>query len=206
MIAIINYGIGNIGSIENMLKKLNIKSIVTDRREIIESADKLILPGVGSFDTAMKKLKESGISDVIVKQVRRCGKPILGICLGMQILGRGSEEGKEEGLSLIPFYCRRFNFSNNNDDDLKIPHIGWEITKISKENLLLEKLDTYQRYYYVHSYHAVCDQKEDILMTCTYGYEFTAAVNSGNIYGVQFHPEKSHKFGIALFDNFANKV
>ena len=198
MIAIIDYGLGNLGSISNMLKAVGEKSKITNNLETIESADGIILPGVGAFDAGMSKLNGIGLSNVIKAEAKK-GKPILGICLGMQLLGRRSEEGRQEGLSLIPFECKRFNFENNG---LKIPHMGWDVVDFKMQHPILSGLIGQQRYYFVHSYHAICDNHENILMTCNYGYEFTAAVVKDNIIGMQFHPEKSHDFGMAVFANF----
>ena len=205
MIAVIDYGIGNVGSIINMLKKIGVSAILTSNIDEIEKADKLILPGVGSFDIGMQRLKESGLLDAINKHAVIDQKPLLGICLGMQMLGRKSEEGKESGLGLIAFDNKRFVFEN--ETHLKIPHMGWNITVDTEKNdPLIEGLMPEQRYYFVHSYHAVCDSEDNVLMRAEYGYSFAAAVRKGNIYGVQFHPEKSHKFGMALLENFARRV
>ncbi len=205
MIVVIDYGIGNVGSIINMFKKIGIPSVLSNDIDQIKKADKLILPGVGSFDIGMQKLNESGLLDAIKKHAVEDQKPLLGICLGMQMLGRKSEEGKEAGLGFIPFDNKRFVFGS--DTDLKIPHMGWNITVgIKEKDPLLEGLITEQRYYFVHSYHAVCDNEDNVLMRTEYGYSFASAVRKGNIYGVQFHPEKSHKFGMALLENFARRV
>jgi len=205
MIAVIDYGMGNVSSIANMLKKIGVPSILSNNIKEIENADKLILPGVGSFDMGMQKLNEYGLIETIKKHTMRDNKPLLGICLGMQILGRKSEEGKLQGLNLIPFDNIRFKFDNN--FNLKIPHMGWDIISTMKENdMFLKDVSEKQRYYFVHSYHAVCDNSKNILMTCDYGYNFTAAVKNKNTYGVQFHPEKSHKFGMLLLENFAKRV
>lgn len=203
MIAIIDYGLGNVGSIRNMLKVIGEKSTVTADGSVIETADKLILPGVGSFDAGMESLNKSGLREIILQQVLDKGKPVLGICLGMQLLGMGSEEGKLEGLGLIPFENRRFCFED--DWDLKIPHMGWDLVDFRKDHPLTANLDGRQRYYFVHSYHAVCDKEEYVLMTCEYGYKFAAAVAKGNVMGVQFHPEKSHNFGLALLENYVKR-
>jgi glutamine amidotransferase len=205
MIAVIDYGMGNVGSIINIFRKIGVDSILTNDIEQIDKADKLILPGVGAFDKGMNNLNESGLADAIKKHATENQKPLLGICLGMQLLGRSSEEGTERGLGLIPFDNKRFRFESNTD--LKIPHMGWDIAVSTiKDDSLVEGLESVQRYYFVHSYHAVCDSAESVLMRCEYGYSFTAAVKRGNIYGVQFHPEKSHKFGMALLENFARRV
>ena len=203
MIAIIDYGLGNLGSIANMLKVIGEKSVITSDVREIEKADKLILPGVGAFDAGMKQLAERGLVSFLQEQVLQEGKPILGICLGMQLLGRKSEEGKMRGLGLIPFDNIRFRIDPTSN--LKVPHMGWDIVNFTKESPLIEGIDGVQRYYFVHSYHAVCDYPENSLMTCDYGYEFTAAVVKGNIMGVQFHPEKSHNFGMKLLENFARR-
>jgi len=205
MIAVIDYGIGNVSSIINMLKKIGVPSILTSEIEQIEKADKLILPGVGAFDVGMKMLNSSGLTDVIKRHANEGQKPLLGICLGMQMLGRKSEEGNERGLGLIPFDNKRFAFESNTQ--LKIPHMGWDIAVTSEKNdPLVAGLTLTQRYYFVHSYHAVCDSEDNVLMRCDYGYSFAAAVKKDNIYGVQFHPEKSHMFGMALLENFARRV
>lgn len=199
MIAIVNYGLGNLGSISNMLKAIGEKSLISSNRDDIEKADGIILPGVGAFDAGMTKLKEMELIDVIKEQALDKKKPILGICLGMQLLGRRSEEGNSEGLNLIPFDNIRFRLADTN---LKVPHMGWDIVEFKQQNLLTDSLKGGQRYYFVHSYHAECDFAENILMTCDYGYEFAAAVVKDNIMGVQFHPEKSHDFGMALLKNY----
>lgn len=200
MIAILDYGLGNLGSISNMLKVIGERSKITNEKEVIEKADGIILPGVGAFDAGMNKLNESGLADV-VKDEASNGKSILGICLGMQLLGNRSEEGTLPGLSLIPFECRRFSFEDNS---LKIPHMGWDIVDFKKQHPILDGLNGQQRYYFVHSYYAVCENKDNVLMTCDYGFEFACAVVNKNIIGVQFHPEKSHDFGLALLSNFVD--
>lgn len=205
MIAVIDYGMGNVGSILNMLKKIGVPAVLSDDTYELEKADKLILPGVGTFDSGMRKLREKGLEDVLKRHAVENGKPLLGICLGMQLLGRKSEEGKEAGLNLIPFDNKRFDFKG--DTQLKIPHMGWDLTEtVDADDPLVAGLSPAQRYYFVHSYHPVCDNESNVLMHCEYGYSFAAAVKKANIYGVQFHPEKSHKFGMALLDNFARRV
>jgi len=204
MIVILDYGMGNVNSILNMLKKIGVDSKISGNSDEIEEADKIILPGVGSFDMGMSRLNETGLISAIQKHALVKKKPVLGICLGMQMLGRRSEEGKLDGLSLIPFDNIKFDFPNSNN--LKIPHMGWDIISETKSNSpLLYELKDDQRYYFVHSYHAVCDKPDNIIMRCDYGHEFAAGVVNENIYGVQFHPEKSHKFGMALLDNFSKR-
>ena len=200
MIAILDYGLGNLGSISNMLKVIGEKSKITNDITSIRESDGIILPGVGAFDAGMSKLSESGLTDVI-KEEANMGKPILGICLGMQLLGKRSEEGTLLGLDLIPFECKKFSFD---DKSLKIPHMGWDIVDFRKQHPLLEGLTGQQRYYFVHSYYAVCENSNNILMTCDYGIEFACSVVKDNVMGVQFHPEKSHDFGLSLLTNFVN--
>lgn len=198
MIAIIDYGLGNLFSIQNMLKHIETESVITADKNEIRNADKLILPGVGKFDEGVKNLQQRGLDSIIVEEALN-GKPVLGICLGMQLLGKSSEEGEKCGLGLIDFKTVRFNFATS--EQLKIPHMGWERVRF-KNSPLTMNLDEKQRYYFVHSYHAVCEDEKTELITCTYGYDFAAGVRNGNIYGVQFHPEKSHKYGMMLLKSF----
>lgn len=202
MVGIINYGLGNLGSIQNMLKVIGEKSIISSNPEELDKCDRYILPGVGAFDAGMKKLSELGLDVYIKEKANNEKKPILGICLGMQLLGRKSEEGTLPGLALIPFDNIRFRLD---DTDLKVPHMGWDVVEFKQDNPLLKGLEGTQRYYFVHSYHAQCDSKENVLMTCDYGYEFAASVVKDNIMGFQFHPEKSHDFGMALLRNFVKE-
>ena len=198
MIAIIDFGLGNLFSIQNMLKHIEVDSVITADEQEIGRADHLIIPGVGKFVEGMRNLQDKGL-DTVIKAEAKKGKPILGICLGMQLLGYESEEGEMPGLGLIDFRTVKFHFDE--PDIRKIPHMGWERVKI-KECPLTEGLDDKQRYYFVHSYHAVSDH-ETAIITCDYGYEFPAAVRNHNVYGVQFHPEKSHKYGMRILKNFA---
>ena len=209
MIIILDYDMGNVGSILNMLKKIGERDVsISNDPKAIEQADKLILPGVGSFDAGMNNLERYGLTGLIRRHAD-AGKPILGICLGMQLLGEESEEGTLPGLGLIPFRCRRFNFTDVDDSirpQLKIPHMGWDRVEILRDAALTEGIEKQgQRYYFVHSYHAVCASHENVLMTCDYGYHFPAAVYQNSTYGVQFHPEKSHLFGMKLLENFARR-
>lgn len=205
MVAIIDYGLGNVGSIANMFKVIGEKSAITADKDKIAAADRILLPGVGAFDAGMSKLNETGLVDFLKEQVLDEKKPILGICLGMQMLGRKSEEGSLPGLGLIPFDVVKFNMPAEYAG-LKIPHMGWDIVDIKQpQNPLADGLTGRQRFFFVHTYHALCDNPENVLMTCDYGYEFACSVVKDNIYGTQFHPEKSHDFGMALLSNFVNK-
>lgn len=204
MIAVISYGMGNTGSIVNMLHRIGEEAVVTDEKSVLEQADKIILPGVGAFDHGMENLHEKDLVTTIKRVTLDKGVPFLGICLGMQLLGRKSEEGQTEGLGLIPFESVRFRFET--DNSLKVPHMGWDIVEFEQDDRVLTELKGVQRYYFVHSYHAVCENQENVLMTCEYGYKFAAAVKKDNIYGFQFHPEKSHKFGMKLLENFVRRI
>ncbi len=200
MIVIIDYDMGNLGSIKNMLHRIGCDEVVIsrDHNDIIR-ADKLILPGVGAFDQGVNNLIRFDLFDTIKKAVVEDGKIIMGICLGMQLLGRRSEEGVETGLNLIPFDSIRFRLGN----DYKIPHMGWSDIEIEKDDPITDNMhNVEQRFYFVHSYHAQCDNESDVLMNCEYGYKFAAAVSCDNVYGFQFHPEKSHKYGMELLKNF----
>jgi imidazole glycerol-phosphate synthase subunit HisH len=204
MIVIIDYGVGNVHSILNMFKKIGVDAKLSENPEELLSADKVILPGVGSFDYGMKQLKDTGYYDYVLKYVNEVKKPLLGICLGMQMLGISSEEGVEPGLGLIPFKNVKFKFE---DSKLKVPHMGWNIVKSTKPNeKFSENFTDDFRFYFVHSYYAVCENDDNILLTCDYSSVFSAAVQKDNIYGVQFHPEKSHKFGMLLLKNFSELV
>jgi len=203
MITIVDYGMGNLGSIRNMLKWLGFQSIISSDPDEIKRAQKLILPGVGAFDQGMKNLAEKQLISVLNWCVTREKIPLLGICLGMQLLTKHSEEGKLPGLGWINAHTIRFNFVN--DKSLKIPHMGWNEAIIKNNSPLLEGVNKTSRYYFVHSYHVICNDKEDEILSTNYGIKFAAAVQKDNIFGVQFHPEKSHKFGMKILDNFSKR-
>lgn len=202
MNVIINYGVGNIGSIANMLRKIGVPSIITSDAAEIRKAEKLILCGIGAFDDGMTKLETLGIVDVLKEKVLEKRTPVLGICLGMQLFTSGSEEGNKAGLGFVDAYTRRFDFKELNDSRLRIPHMGWNDVKLSKPSRLFEDMHEDPRFYFVHSYHVQMKNREDELLSTSYGFPFTAAFEKDNIIGVQFHPEKSHKFGIRLYENF----
>jgi imidazole glycerol-phosphate synthase subunit HisH len=200
MISIVNYGVSNIGSMLNMMKRLGIEARTISTADEIRHAEKIILPGVGAFDHGMKTILDMGLVGPLKERVRD-GVPLLGVCLGMQMLGRGSDEGTTAGLGLIDGYCRRF--VPNGSAAIRIPHMGWSELAIRNSSGLLEGLES-ARFYFVHSYYFVCNDPSDELASAQYGIDFTAAVHRGNVWGVQFHPEKSHRFGMALLRNFAN--
>lgn len=199
-IVIIDYGMGNLGSVLNMLKYLGYDATITDEKDKIKNAGKIILAGVGSFDHAIQNLSDLNIICILKEKVLTDKIPILGICLGMQIFGNSSEEGDLPGLGWVDADVVRFN---NNDLKLKIPHMGWNTVKPQKESVLLLNMSDMNRYYFVHSYYMRCIESKDILLTTHYGFDFTSAVEKGNIYGVQFHPEKSHRHGMNILKNFA---
>lgn len=205
MIAIVDYGMGNLGSIANMLKKVGAQSTISSDPQIITAADKLVLPGVGAFDNGMKNLAQRGLLGLLNAQVLQHKKPILGLCLGMQLFTRASEEGQLKGLGWINAQTVRFKFDQTNAD-LKIPHMGWNTLRIHRPHPLLADLEKDARFYFVHSYHLICNDPESALATTTYGYDFASVVAQDNILGAQFHPEKSHKFGMKLLKNFAERV
>lgn len=191
---------GNLGSVANMIKKLGNSYIITSQLEKIREAKKIILPGVGSFDKALSNLIDLGLLDLVKEKAIIEKIPILGICLGMQIMCKSSEEGKKEGLGLIDAEVKRFKFEK--DSKLKIPHMGWNIISPQNEHILLKDLPNQSRFYFVHSYYVKCNKQEDILTTTNYGDDFVSSFAKHNIMGVQFHPEKSHKFGMKLLKNF----
>lgn len=197
MITVVNYGMGNIGSIINMLKKLNVPSKVSSDINEIRDATKVILPGVGSYDNAVNKLHDLKLFDVLKNKAKEPDHMLLGICLGMQLLGTDSEEGTEKGLDLIPGYVKAFRL----EAPYKVPHMGWNEVKIVDKELFHD-LDE-NRFYFVHSFYFDCLDPISIAGTTNYGIDFVCSVRKGNIIGAQFHPEKSHKFGMKFLDNFS---
>lgn len=196
MIGIINYGMGNMGSISNMLKKIGYECKIISDPKKIHSAKGLILPGVGSFDNAMDKLNDEGWVAEINLFIKD-DKPFLGICLGMQLLGSKSQEGDKDGLNLIPGQIIKFTDIKN----FKIPHMGWNSIKTSDKILYNDLIDN-NKFYFVHSYHFVPDDDKHILSKTEYSIDFVSSIRKKNIFGAQFHPEKSHKYGMKFFENF----
>lgn len=198
MITILDYNMGNLGSIFNMFKKIGFESIITNDKEKIRQASKIILPGVGSFNHAMKNLKKTNLIPLLNKKVIEDKTPILGICLGMQILAKDSEEGTIPGLGWIDAHVKKFAPS-----ELPIPHMGWNYINIAKDHPLVNNMNKESRFYFVHSYYLSCNNISDIITETDYGARFTSSIAHKNIYGVQFHPEKSHRHGMQLLKNFA---
>lgn len=201
MITIVDYGMGNVGSIANMLKRSGFDVRLSASAPEIEQAAKLILPGVGSFDTGMHNLNRLGLRALLDAKVKD-GTPVLGICLGMQLLFEGSEEGAQPGLGWLRGRCIRFRFEER-EARLKIPHMGWNDVRATERSSLFRDMEQDAGYYFVHSYHAECTDEADVLGWTTHGYDFPAAVRRGNVFGTQFHPEKSHKHGKRLLVSFA---
>lgn len=202
MIAIIDYGLGNLRSILNMLKKIGAPATISRSIEEIEQADKLILPGVGAFDVAMNNINKLGLLDILNRKVLRQKTPILGICLGMQLLAVSSQEGSLPGLGWVDAEVVRFNFPREKDLKLKIPHMGWNEVEPTWPTHFFPEAEAEYRYYFVHSYHMACNNPQDCIGTTRHGLDFTSVVMKDNIVGFQFHPEKSHKFGVELLKRF----
>lgn len=203
MIVIVDYKMGNLGSITNIIKKVGHSSVISSDLEVISNASKIILPGVGAFDKAMQNLKDLNLIDILNEKALIQKTPFLGICLGMQLLAKHSEEGNVDGLGFIDANIKKFQL--NDLKELKVPHMGWNEVEIPSKHPLCDDLYEQSRFYFVHSYHAVCKNSSNILMKTRYGYDFDSAIHQENIMGVQFHPEKSHKFGMQLFKNFIEK-
>jgi imidazole glycerol-phosphate synthase subunit HisH len=203
MIAIVDYHMGNVKSIANMLRKAGTTTVISSDEKVLINADKLILPGVGAFDAGMKNISELGLLPILNDLVLKKSIPVLGICLGMQLLTNGSEEGILKGLGWIDAETIRFRF-NNSESGIKVPHMGWNSVVPHKTNSLFNDFDMQSRFYFIHSYYVKCKNADDILATTCYSHDFTSAVQKGNIFGTQFHPEKSHSFGMRLLKNFAN--
>lgn len=204
MIAIIDYGAGNLRSIINKIERIGSKAIATSKPEVINKAEKIILPGIGYFAAGMENLKQKGLIKVLNQKVLKDKTPILGICLGVQFFTDFSEEGNAKGLGWIK--AKTVKFSMEKHPELKIPHMGWNTLNLKKKSKLFEDVEEDARFYFVHTYHLVCEDKTDILASTNYGYEFTSVIEKGNIYGTQFHPEKSHHNGIQIIRNFMEKI
>ena len=198
-VTIVDCGIGNIRSVQRMFEHVEGTAEIVSDPQAIHDCRRLVLPGVGAFDAGMAALEDGGWIDALNHVALEQRKPVLGICLGMQLLCRQSEEGERPGLGWVPADVVKVDIGGNSK--LKIPHMGWAVTRPAKPNPLIAA-EGEQRFYYVHKYRAVCDRSGDVLATAVYGTEFVSAVHRDNIYGVQFHPEKSHRFGMALLRRF----
>ena len=188
-----------------MLKKVGAESIITSDSHRIKEAEKIVLCGIGSFDDGMKKLEDMDLVDVLRKKVLEQKTPIMGVCLGMQLFTLGSEEGQLRGLGFIKAFSRKFDFSNSYlEKPLRVPHMGWNSVRSLKESRLTTGLPEDSRFYFVHSFHVQMENRSDALFETDYGFPFISAFEKDNIIGVQFHPEKSHRFGMRLYENFVN--
>ena len=198
MLSIIDYGLGNLGSLLNIYQRLGIDARIASKSDEIRDSSHLILPGVGAFDEAMEKLNASGLRHALEVAVIEEKTPILGICLGMQIMARSSEEGKLRGLEWIDAEVKKISVANG----LKVPHIGWNMVRVLRPNAILERED-FNRFYFLHSYYIDCENPVDLICEVEYGQTIGCAISKGNICGVQFHPEKSHNFGKEVLRKFA---
>jgi imidazole glycerol-phosphate synthase subunit HisH len=203
MITVVDYGMGNVGSIANMLRKLGASARTSALPDDIRSAQKLILPGVGAFDAAMERINATGLRTALEQRVIADQVPVLGICLGMQLLTRSSEEGQLPGLGWLA--ARTLAFRGRIDPGLKCPHMGWNLVTTHGASALTAGLENFPepRFYFVHAYFVACEEPRDAILRTTYGVSYDSGVQRGNIYGVQFHPEKSHRFGMKMLENFA---
>lgn len=198
MIVVVDYGVGNLSSVSNMLRKAGADVCVSHDPGVLLAADKLLLPGVGHFDHGMKMLNGSGLREALDRYALEMKRPVLGICLGAQILGKGSEEGVATGLGWIDMFCHRFEAMPG----IRVPHMGWNQVMRRKSSPLLDAMEENARFYFVHSYRMQCADSDDVLATATHGNDFTCAIQRGNIFGTQFHPEKSLRHGLALMKAF----
>jgi len=201
MIVIVDFGIGNLNSVLNKLVRIGANAIISSHSEDIEKADKLILPGVGSFSTGMENLEKYNILSVLDKKVNLDKTPILGICLGMQLFSERSEEGEAKGLGWLSAETKRFRFEGNNKR-LKIPHMGWNTLNFRRDSKLLKGITSEDSFYFVHSFHFVSHTEHNVITNTCYGYDFASVIQKDNIYGTQFHPEKSHASGLKILRNF----
>lgn len=201
MIGVVDYDTGNIGSVLNMLKKVGAQAVVSRDPQVLRGADKLVLPGVGAFDEAMGNLQRFGLHDLLDELVLEQRRPILGVCLGAQLMARSSEEGHQPGLGWLN--ARLVRFRAPEGAALRVPHMGWnEVQAEAEGGGIFRGVPRPMRFYFVHSYHMVPDEPGLELASSTYGYRFTSAMGRGNILSMQFHPEKSHKYGLQVYRNF----
>ena len=200
MITIVDYGLGNMGSMLNMFQRIGAEARIESEPDELNKAEKLVLPGVGAFDAAMQRIQDKpGLKEVLVSKALDECIPVLGVCLGMQLLTTGSEEGALPGLNWIPGETKRFPLLKG----VKVPHMGWNIAHPKPGSELTKGVDQDSRYYFVHSYYVRTKTTSHSLMRTHYGIEFDSAIERANIFGVQFHPEKSHRFGMAILKNFS---
>jgi glutamine amidotransferase len=201
-LVIVNTGVGNVRSVANMLARLGTAAEISDDAGTVERAEAVILPGVGSYDAAARRFRETGIKRVLDGKVAAGRTPILGICLGMQLMGDRSEEGSEPGFGWIAGELKRFQPGDGGATPLKVPHMGWNLVRKQAGDVLYDSLDGEPRFYFDHSYYFVPRDPAHYCGRATYGVDFAAGIRKELLFGVQFHPEKSHRFGLALLRNF----
>jgi len=203
MITIVDYGMGNLASVQNMFKRIGAACEITGDLDKISKAQKILLPGVGAFDAAISRIDSIGLRSVLSQKALQEKVPVLGICLGLQLLTDSSEEGQLQGLGWIPAKVLKFRFEAGSK--LKVPHMGWNEIHIVHPNKLVENLPEEPRFYFVHSYYAKAEDDKYVIARTNYGHDFDSIITNGdNIFGAQFHPEKSHKFGMKVLENFAS--
>ena len=205
MIVIVDYGVGNLGSIINMLKKVGVKAVASSKPDVLQQAEKLILPGIGAFDAGMNKLNERGLVPLLNYLALEKKVPFLGLCLGLQLMTKKSAEGRAQGLGWLNAETVRFKFGAE-QTHLKVPHMGWNTIDVCQPHPLFTDLESLSRFYFVHSYYVQSHDSEAVLAETDYGFRFHSILGKGNIMGAQFHPEKSHKYGMRLLKNFAEAV
>ncbi len=201
MITLVDYGLGNIQAFAEIYKRLNLPVTIAQQAEQLQQASKIILPGVGAFDWAMERLQASGMRDMLDRRVLQDRVPVLGVCVGMQMMARSSEEGQRPGLAWIPAVVRRMDDAHFTQKT-HLPHMGWNDVEPSSRECLFKGMEA-ARFYFLHSYHFVAERDADVLAGTDYNGAFTSATRAGHVFGTQFHPEKSHQWGIQLLKNFA---
>ncbi|ASC64864.1 imidazole glycerol phosphate synthase subunit HisH [Achromobacter denitrificans] len=204
MIAIVDYDIGNVGSVQNMLRKIGAQATITRDPAVLRAADKLILPGVGAFDEAIHNLRRFDLFDLLNELVQQERKPILGVCLGAQLMTKSSEEGSQAGLGWLD--ARIVKFKATSHQPLRIPHMGWNVVNPVRPDMeIFQNVVRPMRFYFVHSYHMVADSPEIALAHTPYGHDFCSVLGNDNILAMQFHPEKSHNYGLQVYRNFVER-
>lgn len=202
MVGIVDYGSGNIHAIANIYKRLNINHIITGDTQVLKNATHLLLPGVGAFDETMKILYSSGLKNFLDEMVLEKQKPVMGICVGMQLLAEGSEEGDLEGFGWIKGFVKKFD-ANLLEVKPHLPHLGWNTVELNKPHPIFNNIDYKKGFYFLHSYYFDCSDNNDIIGSTNYGITYASSVNHKNVFGMQFHPEKSHQNGLNIFSNFS---
>jgi glutamine amidotransferase len=201
-IVVVNTGVGNVRAIPNMLRRLGASVEISDEVHVVKNADCIILPGVGSYDAAARRFSENGLKETLDRKALYQGVPILGICLGMQLMAEGSAEGKEPGLGWIPGRLKRFQPQDGGEKPIRVPHMGWNVLEEIEDEPLYAGMEEEARFYFDHSYYWQPERRSNYCGVVEYGVRFAAGIRRGSIYGVQFHPEKSHRFGLQMFRNF----